>query len=104
MDEKKTTPRLIDELIDSVSEIESVNTPPFFRDKVLKRLEKAQESEAMAPFLFGFTPKLQIAALLVFAMLNIGALWYYQNQQQQEELQTFAEAYGLSLSEESILN
>ena len=105
MNDKKTTAKFLDELIDSASDIERVKTPPFFKDKVLNRLEKDQKAIEVPPFWYWFSPRLQLAALLVFVFLNIGVLYYYAQNSREQELQSFAEAYGLSTSqEESIIN
>ncbi|MEO9512789.1 MAG: hypothetical protein ABJN84_05905 [Flavobacteriaceae bacterium] len=105
MNDKKITPELIDELIDSASKVEVVNTPPFFKDKVLNRLSQVTVERQQAEVLSWFTPKYQIAMLLLFAALNIVAIYSYRSSSKQQELQTFAEAYGFSESEsESILN
>ncbi len=105
MNDKRITSEQIDELIDSVSEMEQVNTPPFFKDKVLKKLGNIEEPVEDSVLINWFTPKLQIAALLAFVFLNLGVLFYYNTSNKQEELETFAQTYGLSASEdESILN
>ena len=105
MNDKKTTSQFVDELIESVSGIETVDTPPFFKDRVLKQLGKTEETVEVPPFFHWFTPKLQLAALMVFVLINLGVLYYYNSFNQDQELQSFAEAYGLSeSSEESILN
>ncbi|KQC29775.1 hypothetical protein [Flagellimonas eckloniae] len=105
MNDKKFTPELIDELIDSASKIEAVNTPPFFKDKVLNKLSQVTVEKQRPDVLNWFTPKYQIAMLLLFAAVNIVAVYSYRSSNKQQELQTFAETYGFSQSEsESILN
>ena len=105
MNDKNSTPELIDELIDSVSKIERVNTPPFFKDKVLLNIDKRQQINKVPSFLYWLTPKYQFAALLLFVFLNLSVLYYYTANNKEQELESFADAYGLSSSqEESILN
>lgn len=105
MDGKKNTHRKIDEVLEIVSQIETVNTPPFFKDNVLKRLADENEVNDVTNLLDWFLPKYQIAALIIFAFLNFGALYIYNNSNQEEEIETFAQAYGLSYDQEnSILN
>lgn len=105
MDGKKITQQKIDEVLDSASQIEAVNTPPFFKDKVLNRLVDTDEVEELLPILTWFTPKYQVAALLLFIVLNVMAIYTYRSSNQQEQLTTFAEAFGLSSSDQqSILN
>lgn len=104
MNDKKITPQIIDELIDSASSFEVVDTPPFFKDRVLHRLSKAEDNE-VSYSLNWFGPRFQWAALVVFIMLNFGVLYYYNSAQQEQELQSFAETYGLSSAQNnSILN
>lgn len=104
MNDYKNTPSKIDELIDSVSTIQAVNAPPFFKDKVLQRLSKKPIEDTQPITLSWFSPKLQLAALLVFAFINIGALFLYTSSTENEDIQTFAESYGFSSSDQSILN
>ncbi|MEM1337332.1 MAG: hypothetical protein AAF717_16670 [Bacteroidota bacterium] len=106
MENTKRNIHRIDKLIDAAGDIASVNTPPFFKDKVLVRLGQIQEGiQPAQPVLHWFSPKFQAIALLVFVMLNIGALLYYKKDLKAQEVQTFAEIYGFSASEEtSILN
>ncbi|MEM8847119.1 MAG: hypothetical protein AAGD17_08470 [Bacteroidota bacterium] len=105
MNDKKNTFKDLDDLIDSVSDIQSVGTPPFFKDKVLNELKKQGNQEQSQLILSWLTPKLQIAALLAFVFLNLGVLYYYNSTNHNEELETFAQEYGLSTSqEETILN
>lgn len=105
MDGKKNIQQKIDEVLEAVSQIETVNTPPFFKDKVLKRLTKENGLQEASNLLDWFLPKYQITALIVFAFLNFGALYVYNNSNQQEEIEAFAQSYGLSFDEDnSILN
>ena len=105
MNDKKNTFKNLDDLIESVSDIESVGAPPFFKDRVLNELEK-QEVQEQSPLVVNWlTPRLQIAALLAFVFINLGVLYYYNSANQDQELETFAQTYGLSSpQEESILN
>ncbi|WP_299529215.1 hypothetical protein [Ulvibacterium sp.] len=102
---KKNTSERIDELIDSAPDIETVNTPPFFKDKVLQRLSQPRDSQPQLGWLPWFTPKYQMAALFLFVLLNALVLYTYSDSNREEEIQTFAEAYGLSSAqEETLLN
>lgn len=105
MNEKKNTSQRIDELIDSASGIEAVSTPPFFKDKVLNRLSQTRDSQPQLGWLPWFAPKYQMAALFLFVLLNMLVLYTYSDSNREEEIQTFAEAYGLSSAQdESMLN
>ena len=105
MNDKKSTSQLVDQLIDSVTDIETVNTTPFFKDRVLSRLVQKKENNKTLVYPIWFGPQLQWAVLLVFMLLNLGVLYYYANSNQEQELQSFAQTYGLSSSQDdSILN
>ncbi|WP_396590501.1 hypothetical protein [Allomuricauda sp. R78024] len=105
MDGKKNTQQKIDEVLEKVSHIEAVNTPLFFKYRVLNRLSNDNEVNEASNVLDWFSPKYQIAALVVFAVLNFGALYIYNNNNQIEEIEAFAQSYGLSFDEDnSILN
>ncbi|MEM7486537.1 MAG: hypothetical protein AAF348_15120 [Bacteroidota bacterium] len=105
MDDKKNTSEFIDELIESASKIKAVNTPPFFKDRVLNKLFEVDHTEKKIDFFGWFTPKYQIAVLLLFAILNLTVLYVYRSSNKQRDLLTFVETYGFSDSEsELILN
>ncbi|MGX1929739.1 hypothetical protein [Flagellimonas sp. 2504JD4-2] len=105
MDGKKITQQKIEEVLESASQIEAVNTSPFFKDKVLHRLANTEEVEESSALLGWFTPRYQAAVLILFVILNVVAIYSYRSSNQQEQITTFAEAFGLSNSEnQSILN
>ncbi|WP_298791293.1 hypothetical protein [uncultured Allomuricauda sp.] len=105
MDGKKTTQQKIDEVLEAASQIETVDTSPFFKDKVLHRLTNREELEEALPILGWFTLKYQVAALLLFVVLNAVAIYNYRSSNQQEEIVTFADAFGISSTDQqSILN
>lgn len=97
MDSKKNIDRLVEETLDSVSSIDAVKTPPFFKDKVLNRMaqEGVKNQEGIA-VLNWFTPKFQAAALICFIVLNAYALLSYSTDSYGENVENFAEVYGLS--------
>ena len=105
MNDKKNTSKIVDELLDAATTIEVVNTPPFFKDKVLNRLSQINEKKREPVALHWFAPKYQIAVLVLFAILNLGVLYSYTSSNDSSELQTFAQSTGLSTTEsDSILN
>jgi len=105
MNDKKTTSELVDSIIDSATEIDTIKTPPFFKDKVLQQLLNIDEAEPVRDWLVWFTPKYQIAALFVFLVLNFSVLYSYSHYTEQQNIKAFAEAYGLSDSQNDyILN
>lgn len=97
MESKKNINQLVDETLQSVSGIETVKTPPFFKDKVLKQMAKGRvENEEGLGYLNWFTQKYQAAALICFVMLNAAALLSYTSDDYSENVDNFAEVYGLS--------
>lgn len=97
MESKKDIDRLVQETLDSVSGIDTVKTPPFFKDKVLQRMEQpALENEDGVHFLDWVTPKYQAAALIAFVVLNTIALLSYTTDSYGDNVEDFAEVYGLS--------
>ena len=105
MSKKENIQLKIDELIDSASSIDGVNTPPFFKDKVLNKLTHSSTEKSATDWLFWFSPKYQIAAMVLFVMLNLIALYNYSASNKEVELQNYAQTYGLSnTSQDSILN
>ncbi|MCL6275117.1 hypothetical protein M3P19_13945 [Muricauda sp. 2012CJ35-5] len=105
MDAEKTTSQKITEILDAGVTIESVKTPPFFKDKVLQRLSRDSETRSTGALLPWFVPKYQWATLLIMVLLNLVALYYYNKESQVDELQTLVEYYQLSPTDgNSILN
>ena len=97
MEAKKNINQMIDETLESVSRIDTVDTPPFFKDKVLRRLDKQEEKETEGiMYLDWFTPKFQAAALVCFVLLNLGVLLNSSTDNYEENLTSFAQTYGLS--------
>ncbi|MDT0539409.1 MULTISPECIES: hypothetical protein [Croceitalea] len=105
MNDKKNTSKFIDELLDTPLVLDKVNTPAFFKDKVLNKLSQSSTEKSATDWLFWFTPKYQIAAMVLFVMLNLIALYNYSASNKEVELQNYAQAYGLSNTiQDSILN
>jgi hypothetical protein len=98
MESKRKIDRLVDETLESVASIDTVKTPPFFKEKVLNRMAQAtKEDEKDVAIVPWFTPKLQAAALVCFVFLNAAALLTYSAEQSyNERVSSFAEVYGLS--------
>ena len=97
MDNKKNIDRLVEETLESVSSIDAAKTPPFFKDKVLNRMAQNRvETEEGIAILNWFTPKFQAAALICFVVLNAFAFLSYSTDSYSENVENFAEVYGLS--------
>lgn len=101
MDNKRNIDRLVEETLESASGIEAVKTPPFFKDKVLNRMSQTivREEETIS-ILNWFAPKFQAAALICFVVLNGYALLSYSTDSYGDNVENFAEVYGLSESDD----
>ena len=106
MDSKKNIDRLVEETLESVSRIDAVKTPPFFKDKVLNRMTQKEVAKQEGIVIMNwFTPKLQAAALICFVILNAYAFLANSTDSYGENVENFAEVYGLSVSDtDSYLN
>lgn len=101
MNNKKNIDRLVDETLESVSSIDAVKAPPFFKDKVLNRMaQKDPIAEEGVRYLNWFKPQLQAAALICFVFLNAYVLFNNVADNTEanygENVENFAEVYGLS--------
>ncbi len=103
MKTNKNIQNKIDSALDSMDAIETVNVSPFFKDKTMQRLFAKKEETANV--WNWFTPKLQLATLACIVILNVVAFTQIKTSSYDENLDQFAETYGLSTSTEtSFLN
>lgn len=103
MDTDRNIQNKINSTINSVETIETVQVYPFFKDKTMQRLfaEKEVQKSAWA----WFTPKLQLATLVCLVVLNVFAFSTMNKSTYNENVNAFAETYGLSTdTETTILN
>ncbi|MEC3908340.1 hypothetical protein VOI54_15020 [Tamlana sp. 2201CG12-4] len=91
----------IDDTFKALERIEQVNVSPFFKDKTMQRLFSEREEQQTA--WSWFTPKLQLATLVCVVILNIIAFTRLQNSTYDDNVSEFAQSYGLSGSETSLL-
>ncbi|MEO9893901.1 hypothetical protein [Aurantibacter sp.] len=101
MKDKININQLVDETINSVSKIDSVKAPPFFKDKVLNRMvQQNEQQEKGVRYLNWFTPKYQAAALICFVLLNTAVLLSNSNTTDSytEDVSDFADVYGITSS------
>ena len=102
MNEKKITPPPVEELLDSLSQIETVELSQDFKEKVLKKFD--EQRAQVIEFLPWFTTKYQVAAVFFFLFLNLSALILYNENVSEQKSETLAEAYGISYDESDIEN
>jgi hypothetical protein len=99
MDINKDIQQKIDSTLQAVDGIETVNVSPFFKDKTMQRLFSEKEEVVMRSS--WFTPKLQLATLACIVILNVLAFTQLDSSgtsSYDENLNEFAETYGLSSS------
>ena len=93
--------QLIEDTLNSVSNIDTAKTPPFFKEKVFNKM--AHEAAIKASginYIDWFTPRYQAAALACFVILNAFALLSYNKDNDYgENVENFAEVYGLSATD-----
>lgn len=97
MNTKGNIDQQVTETLECVSNIDRVQTSPFFKEKVMRRLAEQETvpTEGIV-YLNWFTPKYQAAALICFIFLNVAALLTYSSDTYTDDVSSFAEVYGLS--------
>ncbi|WP_303316036.1 hypothetical protein Q4Q34_13170 [Flavivirga abyssicola] len=84
----------INDTFESMDAIETVKVSPFFKDKTMKRLFAEKEEEQL--IWSWFSPKLQLATLVCFIVLNVLAFTQLNSNEHDSDINDFAETYGLS--------
>lgn len=92
----------IEDTLNSVESITEVQVSPFFKEKVMHKIRNASEDIQEATWSW-FTPKLQLATLVCVVVLNVMAFNNLKEATYTENVNSFAESYGLSTSAESTL-
>lgn len=94
----------VEHALSSIETIEEAKVSPFFKEKVMHQIRNASE-EKNEPVLSWFTPKLQLATLVCVVILNVIAFSNLEDNDYDENLNDFADSYGLSTSNDlAILN
>lgn len=85
----------VEDTLNTTSSIEEVKVSPFFKEKTMQRLFFNEQKETFVAWSW-FTPKLQLAVFIGIIILNVMAFKGVENTSNyNEELNEFAEAYGL---------
>ena len=92
----------IDQTFDSINRIKKVDAPPFFKDKMMKRLFEQEEVEQKFAWSW-FTPKLQLATLTCVIVLNFMAFTQLKSDTYNENVNSFATTYGLQSDSDNTL-
>ena len=91
---------IVEKTISSVDHMNEVGVSPFFKEKVMHRIRNASEEEDVTISSW-FTPKLQLATLVAVIILNVIAFSNLEANNYDENVNEFAESYGLSTSTNS---
>ncbi len=91
----------VDKALDSMENLQEVMVSPFFKDKAMQHLFAKKEKKQVV--WLWFTPKLQIATLVVVVVLNVFALSQLDSSVEVEIVSDFVEAYDLSSDEELLV-
>ena len=94
MDSNKEIEKKVEELLAKAGQEKEVLVSPFFKDKTLDVLfAEKEETPAISSW---FTPKLQLAALVVILLANSYVLYTINQNNYNQQLEQFAESYQLS--------
>ena len=103
----RTNPEIkkkVEHTLSSVEQMEEVKVSPFFKEKVMHQIRNASEDKNET-ILSWFTPKLQLATLVCIVILNVIAFSNLEDNNYDENINEFAESYGLSTNTDlAILN
>jgi len=94
MDSNNDIDKKVEEFLAQTGHGKEVPISPFFKDKTLNILFAEKEER---PVVSGwFTPKLQLAALVVILLANTYVLYTINQSNYNQQLEQFAESYQLS--------
>lgn len=94
----------VQEVLDSAESIGSVKASPFFKEGVMRQIHNVSNEKELVLWSW-FTPKLQLVTLTCVIVLNIVAYTKLKEITYYENVNSFAESYGLlENNESSILN
>ena len=83
--------------------IETVKTPPFFKDKTMQRLFAEKEKKASVSIWSWFTPQLQLVTLACVVFVNVYAVKQIKSSKYEASITSFASDYGITADQESSL-
>jgi len=102
MNSKNSIEEQIDHVLEIGNSIDNVKASPFFKEKMMNRLFEENNEEEKLIFTW-FTPRLQLTSLVCIIALNIFALTNLDSTSYEDNINEFAESYGLSTTEETSL-
>ncbi len=101
METNRNIKNKIEDTLNAMDAIQEVKVSPFFKDKAMQRLFAEKEE---APLIRSwFSPKLQLATLVCFVVLNVLAFTQLNSNEYDNNINEFAETYGLSSGSDASL-
>ncbi|NAS11660.1 hypothetical protein [Poritiphilus flavus] len=100
MKDKEKIQSRVDQTLDVSSQMKEVRISPFFKEKVLRRLNEKAEPETQTLVLAWFRPEYQLAALICIIIVNAYLLLKYSENNYSENLESFAWTYGIEVGED----
>ena len=97
METNKDLQNKIDSTLGAMDAIKTVEVSPFFKDKTMQLLFAEKEVEQTA--WLWFSPRLQLATLICFVVLNVFAFKAYNSNKYDTNISQFAESYGIKSTE-----
>lgn len=98
MDKDKEIRNRVDKALQSIDSIEAVNVSPFFKDKVIQKIN-AQSEETPKSTWTWLSPQVQLALLVVVIVFNVMAYLQINSTEYDDNVDSFAQMYGLSESD-----
>jgi len=98
METHKNIHEKVENTFQTIEAIEEVKVSPFFKERTLQRIFAEKEEPVVWPW---FTPKLQLATLVCFVVLNVFAFIQLESDTYESNVDDFAESYGLSTDNDS---
>lgn len=92
----------VEEAFQAVDAIEKVEVSPFFKHKILQKIDQDTEERPLAAR--WFTPQLQFAAIIVILLMNVAAILYSFSSTKSADIEAFAQEYNLDSDSSSLLN
>lgn len=89
--------------LDSAESIAKVEVSPFFKERLMHQIRNTSEEVQEVAWFSWFTPKFQLATLVCIVAINIVAFQSLKETNYTENVNDFAETYGLSTSSETTL-
>lgn len=93
----------VNKAFEALEEIKEVKVNANFKQNVFRKLE--EETDDVAVVFNWFTPKLQLAVMVIVLLVNASAIVYsFSSLTEETNISGFAEAYNLTTTDTLIIN